>query len=375
MATKRVKRYIDTNVLDEAKKRIHHVIDIFDSLSVNFSGGKDSLVVMHLVKEVYEERGITDPVNVLFYDEEVVPSTVIDFVDHYRQQDWVNMVWLAVPLRSEKYLLGETSTYIQWDPTRKHVRPKPPWALTQADLGINENSVLVQSSIDTFVGTLYPGRVAVLNGIRASESPVRYQASVAKLVENYINAGATRKTAFVKPIFDWEQNDVFRYFYDRGIRYCPVYDFQTFARQGLRVSTPLHAENAKRFHKLREVDPVFYEQVMEVFPEMAIQERYGNSLLSNDGKNALIEKYGQDWEGLFRLIAERFPDRSQAAKARVRVRRARKAAETKPHAYPPEHVARQLLNGAIKRNIMPASRAEQRIIERRRAERAERLAQ
>lgn len=361
-STKR-KRYIETNVLDEAKNRLHHVLDIFDSASVNFSGGKDSLVVLHLMREVYQERGITDPVNVLFYDEELVPSTVIDFVDEYRQKPWINLVWLAIPMRSEKYLMGQTSTYIQWDPDRQHVRPKPPWAVTQETLGIPTHAVLGQTGVDEYVGTLYPGRVAVLNGIRASESPVRYQSSVAKLVENYINAGATPKTAFVKPIFDWEQKDVFRYFYDRKIAYNHIYDQQLFAKVGLRVSTPLHAENAKRFHTLREVDPVFYDQVISVFPEMAVQERYGSSI----DKSGLIEEYGGSWEGLNRYIRDHIKDRTQAAKARERLRRVKISAARNPHAYPTEHIARQLVNGAFKRNILPASAKEQERIERKRA--------
>lgn len=39
----RVRVYQDTDVLTEAKKRIHHIFDIFDTVVVMFSGGKDSL--------------------------------------------------------------------------------------------------------------------------------------------------------------------------------------------------------------------------------------------------------------------------------------------------------------------------------------------
>jgi hypothetical protein len=38
-----VRVYIDTDVLTEAKKRIHHIFDLFDTVVVMFSGGKDSL--------------------------------------------------------------------------------------------------------------------------------------------------------------------------------------------------------------------------------------------------------------------------------------------------------------------------------------------
>jgi len=56
-----LKRYIDTDVYTESKKRLRHILDIFDSIAVCFSGGKDSLVTLQLFKEVLQEEGIPGP--------------------------------------------------------------------------------------------------------------------------------------------------------------------------------------------------------------------------------------------------------------------------------------------------------------------------
>jgi 3'-phosphoadenosine 5'-phosphosulfate sulfotransferase (PAPS reductase)/FAD synthetase len=53
---KNEKEYLDDNVYQRAKKRIVHIINSFDKIFVCFSGGKDSLTVLHLVEEVYKEK-------------------------------------------------------------------------------------------------------------------------------------------------------------------------------------------------------------------------------------------------------------------------------------------------------------------------------
>jgi predicted phosphoadenosine phosphosulfate sulfurtransferase len=131
--------------------------------------------------------------------------------------------------------------------------------------------------MDGFTAQKYRGKIAFLTGIRSAESLIRYRSCVNKLNENYINGVPDPKATNVKlckPIFDWEENDVFRYFYDRKIRYCKLYDLQMWAGNSLRVSTPLHAESAKKFDLIRSTVPDFYRRVTDVFPEMLAHERY-----------------------------------------------------------------------------------------------------
>ncbi len=351
----RIKRHIDANVLDEAKNRIRHVYDLFDTLVVAFSGGKDSLATLHLVKEVHDELGVPGPVNVIFRDEELIPDDVLDFVDHYRQLDWLDLRWFAVPLASHKFILGKTERYVQWDPNRAWIRPKPAWAITSADLGVADDVVMSQYLMDEVVGHPFRGRVAILNGIRAAESISRWQASTVKLSENYINATSTRKASLVKPIFDWQENDVFRYFYDRDIRYCQHYDAQLWAGQGLRVSTPVHAENAKQIGKLRQTAPVFYDQLMELFPEMRVQERYWAELDINGARDEYLR---DGFDGVARWVVDNITDPSQLALAQKRLKAIRGQAARDPGGFPLDFVLQVFITGAYKRVVtaFPASK-------------------
>jgi predicted phosphoadenosine phosphosulfate sulfurtransferase len=349
MVMSRAKKYIDIDVLTAAKQRINHLIDTFDTLAVMFSGGKDSLVVLHLLKEVFDERGITKPVNVVFRDEELIPMDVIDFVNKYRQEPWIKMIWFAVPLQSTKYVLGVCYNYIQWDKNRKWVREMPKWAVTTP---VNDTKVFDQYSMDSYAAEYYKGKIAFLTGIRSSESIMRFRASVNKLNENYINAvESTDRVKLCKPIYDWEENDVFRYFYDREIAYCKLYDHQMWAGQSLRVSTPLHAESAKRFNKIKASAPEMYANVIEIFPEMLAHERYYSEL----DREGIKARYGQSYEGVLAWIEENIEEEGQYKKATQRYNSVMKRALKTPNSYPPKHLLNAFMSGAYKREILPIS--------------------
>jgi len=346
----KVKKYIDIDVLTEGKKRIHHLFDAFDSIVVMFSGGKDSLAVIHLVKEVMDERGITKPMDVVFRDEELIPDEVIHFVDKYRMESWINMIWFCVPLKSAKYILGVTHSYTQWDTKRPWVREKPEWAYSLPD---GDNREFDQYSMDAFTAKFYKGKIAFLTGIRSSESLMRFRASVNKLNENYINAvsdQSIKNVMLCKPLFDWEENDIFKYFYDREIQYCKIYDMQMWAGNGLRVSTPLHAEDAKRFDLVRQTTPDFYQRIIKVFPEMLVHERYWHEL----DRNAIKQKYGQSFEGIRSWIEDNLnEDERQYELALKRLETVKASAVKYPDAYPPLYVLGAFMSGAFKRNILP----------------------
>ncbi len=346
----REKRYTGLNVLEAAKVRIRHVIDTHDSLAVCFSGGKDSLVVLHLTLEVLAEYGVT-VLDVVFRDEEIIPNCVIDFVNLYRARPDIRMLYLAVPLKSNKFVLGQSVAYVQWDAARPHVRPMPAHAVRQPP---DDKTVYDQYTLDDFAASHYRGKVALLTGVRCAESLMRLRSVLSKGHEPHISQSRSRKSSICKPIYDWQEDDVFRYLWERSIPFCPIYDRLMFSETALRVSTPLHSESAKHIDKLREYDPEFYDRILTVFPEMRLQDRYFKDL----NKTAVAEEYAQDMEGVLRYVHDHI-DESRKALALERFAQCVRLRIEGPDAYPVRHVLKYFMGGSFKRWILPMEKSEQ----------------
>lgn len=355
---KKTVQYIDANVLDEAKKRMRHVYDTFDKIYVCFSGGKDSLVTLKLWEEVLCDMGKKDEkVNVIFRDEELIPDDVIEFVKEFQRDPRYNFAWYCVPMASHKFILGKTIDYIQWDENRSWVRQKPEFAING-----EPGMVLDQYTMDEYCVRGVKGKIAFLTGIRADESITRFNSCVLKKNENYIVGSSAKNVKLVKPIYDWSEKDIFKYMMERGIRYCPVYDGQMWNNEGLRVATPVHAENAKKFDKLRTLAPTLYQQIVQIMPEMILQERYWHEL----DRFGIIDKYDHSWNGIVQYIRENLPDEHQRRLAVRRVLECKVIRENKlakgegAHnmgGYPLFYVFKSIVNGQYKRAMQPLNKA------------------
>ena len=250
--------------------------------------------------------------------------------------------------------MGVTTEYIQWDNNREWIRKKPKFAIT---LPKSDKRIFDQYNSDSFIGAYYKGKIALVNGIRASESLIRYRASVNKLNENYINSVPDQRiknVKLVKPLFDWEEDDVFKYFYEKKIPYCNLYDWQMFSGQALRVSTPCHAESAKKFYKLREIDPVLYEQVVSIFPDMTVQERY----FKEYDTGAIIKENCTSLRSIAKWITDNITEPNEFALAKKRFNSVASRYRKFPESYPLEHILRQFVNGAYKREVVPKGKTK-----------------
>ena len=344
---------IDKNVYEAAKERIKEIIELVDECIVSFSGGKDSLVVLNLVQECYDEMGIEKKLKVFFFDEEIIPDCVIDFVTEIYKSGKYDFTYWAIPLKSTKGLLGKAYDYVQWDKDREWIRQPPDFAKT---LGDDEYFVYSQYNRNSYVCKDIPGKICMFNGMRASESLNRQRAVNAKPYKTYINHDPKDKRIITsKPIYDWDERDVFLYFLKNDINYCIQYDKQMYNRENLRVATAIYDDSSVNFYKVKTANPEFYDRVVKVFPEMKLQDRYYREL---DRTQSF--KYPHTVRGLLSYIDDEITDPNQKKLAKKMVKTAlttrrnkiREGSNLPLGGYPLKHLFECISIGAYKRGIM-----------------------
>ena len=310
---KRAKRYLELDVLTAAKERIRYLRTKFDTLVVAFSGGKDSWALLSLLEAVNAEDGITTPITVAFRDEEVINTTVVEFVKKVAESGRYDFLWFAYPMNVGMNIMGKYMPFVSWDTNRKWHREPPPYAIRS--LGVDTAAMdefQVHNSESAYYNAV--GNTCVLMGIRAAESLKRFMGLTSKEKDNWISGDGMGSPATASPLYDWEEQDIFKWFYDANLDYCPVYNGQMWVNTTLRVSSSLHDRSLEQLVKLKEAEPEYWAQLISVLPELETQVRYSSEI----DWWASIRSYPHTWEGLRQYIEENLdPDFKVMANAYV----------------------------------------------------------
>jgi 3'-phosphoadenosine 5'-phosphosulfate sulfotransferase (PAPS reductase)/FAD synthetase len=343
--------YLDINCVEAARQRVRHVYDIFDTVCVQFSGGKDSTAALYLAKEVHEERGL-GPVKAIFRDEEFVSPAAIEFVTEVSQYDWVDMEWYCLPQLQEVWYMGMRQLVLLWSAFREEcgmlLRDFPENAIRAEAFGLSGNMQLPRR-IDEYTMQGKRGSVAFITGVRANESMVRYRSVTQKLHENYINRpqGLPKgiPLRFAKILYDWTSDDVLKFIHEEhNASYCKYYDYAALGGANQRVGTPLFSTAARRLTDVIKTEPEFYDSLIELYPEIETQVH----LWGEYDIELLVEVFSDEgWDGVKECIDIHFLDEDYRRYALTFADKFRSAHKKDPYAYPLDHLVRTLLLNAI----------------------------
>lgn len=274
--------YLDDNVLEAAKKRIRWILDEFETVCVNVSGGKDSQVCFELTYQLAKEMDEL-PIKCFWMDQECEYDSSVDIVKSWMQRDGVDPIWTQIPKRLPNPFSQDKNYMTGWHPDEedKWVREKDPMAIHENKY-IDEPWHFEESFGEILQVELDPETDATIGGVRTEESPIRYLGVTQHNTHKGITYGTMNKGGIpcFYPIYDWTYSDEWKFIHDNDLDYHPVYDFQH--RKGVAVRDMrcgnLNSELASpQVQRMQEFEPDTWDRFTRRWPEI---NQAANSLLT-----------------------------------------------------------------------------------------------
>tara|TARA_R110000787_G_scaffold43672_5_gene107000 strand:- start:5656 stop:6837 length:1182 start_codon:yes stop_codon:yes gene_type:complete len=285
----RQKKAIDKNVWEASLDRIRYIYDSFDKVQVSFSGGKDSTCVLNATLEVAREKGKL-PLEVIFYDEEAIHPTTIDYVRRVSKNPDINLKWYCLEFKHRNACSNEEPWWYCWEKDKKDiwVRELPKEAITKHK-GFRKGMTI--PDFCKHFNPISDGRVALLTGIRTAESIRRYRIICARKEEAYINRRAEPRSNTYKchPVYDWETEDVWIGVAKFGWDYNKTYDIVNQTKfhgkyLAQRVSPPFGEEPLGGLWLYAECFPEMWEKMLGRVKGVASAWRYAKTELYGNVK-------------------------------------------------------------------------------------------
>lgn len=251
--------YSEKSVYEAAKERIRWIFDEFPDrkICVGFSGGKDSTTVLHLVKEVMDERGI-EKIPVFFADQELEAPQTIEYVREVMHRPWVEPYWIQSFFQEWNSSKGDW--FNVWGKGEKWAREKEPNnPYTDCEFDVTRHFKKV---LDSMLRYCFGDDYVCLGGVRIEESPMRRLGLTQGACYKDITWGKCNPKGglVLYPIWDWGCNDVWYYIFSNNIKYCKLYNYY-FTKKPLvksRVSSFIHENSIQALKEIKEIAPQFY---------------------------------------------------------------------------------------------------------------------
>jgi len=269
----RVLRELSVDVVTASRQRIVNVFDNGLPVYLSFSGGKDSLVLAHLVVEL-GRKGAIDlrRLRVEFIDEEAIFHCVETIVKEWREKFLLlgaEFRWYCLEVKHFSCLnqLENDESFICWDrfASDKWVRSPPSFAI--------RSHPLLRSRVDTYQQFLERINDGVhITGVRIYESMQRRSAISCKF-------GSYTRTK-TEPIYDWKDSDVWLYLKEHDIKIPDAYIYMYqigIENSRLRISQFFSIDTAHTLSRMAEFYPNLMDDILRREPNAYIVSLYWDS--------------------------------------------------------------------------------------------------
>jgi predicted phosphoadenosine phosphosulfate sulfurtransferase len=281
MTQVRIAKKGSMNVVDAAKVRMLNIFNSGLPVYLAFSGGKDSLVMAHIIRGLIEQGKVdAKQVRVIFVDEEAIFPDVERVVMNWRETFLSlgsEFRWYCLEVRHYNCFnkLENDESFICWDRNKKKdwIRPQPDFAIKyHPELRIGKDAY------QAFFPRITRDGVQIF-GVRLAESIQRASYFAASMKHSGGTAPVKSSNSLL-PIYDWKDNDVWLYLQENRIDYPMeyVYLWQVGTnKRRLRISQFFSIDTAGALVSMGEFYPNLMEKVTKREPNAYLASLYWDS--------------------------------------------------------------------------------------------------
>jgi len=309
------------NVYDAAIMRIRFILNTFPRVYVSFSGGKDSGVMTHMV--LNEARKFNRKVGLLFVDLEGQYRLTIEYIEYIYSQysDVIEPYWISLPLSLRNAVSQFQPQWKCWDANSKElwIRDIPKQSISD----LNYFDFFVDGmEFEDFVprfGDWFSGGMltACFVGIRTQES-LNWWRTIAKEKNNFdgkqYTTRITQSVYNVYPIYDWNTEDIWKYYGKTGLKYNKLYDRMHQAGLTIhqqRICQPYGDDQRKGLWLFQIIEPETWGKVVARVNganQGALYAKESGNILGN---LKISKPDNHSWESFSRLLLESMPKKTQ----------------------------------------------------------------
>lgn len=313
------------NVYEATIKRLEMIFREFDNISVSFSGGKDSSLLLNLCVKYIRDNHLNRKISVLHLDYEAQYEMTTKYVDEVLSDncDILDVYRVCVPFKVTTCTSMHQSYWRPWEEDKQDiwVRSLPTNALTKKRFSFYNESMWDYDFQQRFSLWLHERnkakRTAVLVGIRTQESLHRWLAIHSD--RNYKNYNGINWTKEVYdnvynayPIFDWLTEDIWIANAKFNFSYNKLYDL--FYQAGLnidqmRVASPFLSEGQETLSLYRVIEPHTWGKLVSRVNGVNFTGIYGGTTAM--GWKSITLPKGHTWESYMYFLLSTLPEETR----------------------------------------------------------------
>lgn len=306
-------------------QRLELVFNEFDNISVSFSGGKDSGLLLNLCIQYIRQNNLKRKISVLHLDYEAQYELTAKYVSDMlaSNADILDVYRVCVPFKVPTCTSMTQSYWRPWEESKRDiwVSQMPKGAFTTVDFPFYNERMWDYEFQERFSQWLHnrnkADRTAVLVGIRTQESLNRWRAIHSD--RNYRNYKGIKWTREIYqdvynayPIFDWITDDVWIANAKFHFPYNHLYDLFYQAGVGIhqmRVASPFLSEGQETLALYRVIEPHTWGKLVSRVNGVNFTGIYGGTTAM--GWKSITLPEGHTWESYMYFLLSTLPEHTR----------------------------------------------------------------